>query len=295
MKLLVTGRDGQVASALREIVAANGDVEIVTAGRPEFDLTDPVSVEHAVRAAHPDIVISAAAYTAVDKAEDEPELALRVNASGAGSIARAAAAIGAAVIHLSTDYVFAGDRTEPYTETDPTGPRTVYGRTKLEGERLVAEANPRHVVLRTAWVYSPFGKNFVKTMLALAATRDEIAVVGDQWGNPTSAADIADGIMHVAVAIEAGRGQFGTLHLAGTGSTNWSGFADHVLRTSDSLGGPSARVRAITTAEYPTKARRPANSRLATNALADAYGWRAPVWQISAEAVVRRLISSPQK
>lgn len=292
MKLLVTGKDGQVAACLLQAAAKLDGVELVAAGRPELDLARPETITRAIAAARPDIVVSAAAYTAVDKAEDEPDLAHAVNSVGAGAVAAAAAAVGAAVIHLSTDYVFSGEATRPYTESDPTGPRSVYGRTKLEGEERVAAANPRHLILRTAWVYSPFGRNFVKTMLALAASREEIAVVGDQWGNPTSADDIAAGILHVAGRIADGTAPCGTFHLAGTGAATWSDFAAHVLQTSGRRGGPKARIRAIASADYPTKARRPANSRLSTDALAQAFGWRAPDWRESSDAVVRRLLAA---
>ncbi len=193
----------------------------------------------------PDLVVSAAAYTAVDQAEDEPDLAHSINAVGAGAVAQAAADIGAPVIHLSTDYVFSGDGEKPYTEDDPTGPHGVYGRTKLDGETAVAAANPRHLILRTAWVYSPFGKNFVKTMLRLAENRDNLSVVADQWGNPTSAIDIADGILRVANRLRAD-GQFdafGVYHLAGTGSTNWSTFARAIFEASRNLRGPFAEVK----------------------------------------------------
>lgn len=293
MKLLVTGKDGQVAACLVQAAAKLDGVEVVAVGRPELDLARPETVAPAIAAARPDIVASAAAYTAVDKAEDEPDLAHAVNAIGAGAVAAAAKAIGAPVIHLSTDYVFSGEGTRPYRETDPTGPRSVYGRTKLEGEERVAAANPRHVILRTAWVYSPFGRNFVKTMLALAASRDEIAVVGDQWGNPTSADDIAAGILHIAGRIADGNAPCGIFHLAGTGGATWSDFAAHVLQASARVGGPTARIRAIASADYPTKARRPANSRLSTDALAQAFGWRAPDWRDSSDAVVRRLVAAP--
>ena len=175
MRLLVTGTAGQVARSLLERGAGHRDVEVVALGRPDLDLERPASVRTAIEAARPDIVVSAAAYTAVDKAEDEPDLAYAVNAAGAGAVAAAAAGLGVPVIHLSTDYVFGGDADRPYGETDATAPMGGYGRTKLAGESAVAEANPRHLILRTAWVYSPFGRNFVKTMLRLAADRDEIA------------------------------------------------------------------------------------------------------------------------
>ncbi|TGT41339.1 dTDP-4-dehydrorhamnose reductase [Mesorhizobium sp. M8A.F.Ca.ET.165.01.1.1] len=293
MRLLVTGRDGQVAASLLEAGQARAGVEVVAIGRPELDLARPDTVIDAITAARPDIVVSAAAYTAVDQAEDEPDLAFAVNATGAGKVAEAAARLGVPIIHLSTDYVFDGSAPRAYVETDPTAPLGVYGASKLAGEQAVAAANPRHLILRTAWVYSPFGKNFVKTMLRLAADRDEISVVSDQCGNPTSALDIADAILHAATTLHRDKdvAAFGTYHLAGTGETNWSGFARHILDTSLKSGGPWARVRDITTMDYPTKARRPANSRLSSAKFADVFAWTAPDWRESAEEVVRRLVA----
>jgi dTDP-4-dehydrorhamnose reductase len=290
MRLLVTGREGQVARSLLERRREAG-VEVITLARPELDLAEPESVRRAIDAVEADVVVSAAAYTAVDQAEDEPALAHAVNAEGAGAVAAAAAARGLPVIHLSTDYVFSGAGDRPYAEADAPDPQGAYGRSKRAGERAVAAANPHHVILRTAWVYSPFGKNFVRTMLRLAAERDEIAVVSDQWGNPTSALDIADGIVHVArrLAADPAAAPFGLYHLAGTGATNWSGFAEAVMQASAAAGGPSARIRPIATADYPTKARRPLNSRLSTERLAAAYGWRAPEWRASLTDVVQRL------
>ncbi|TSD99634.1 dTDP-4-dehydrorhamnose reductase [Mesorhizobium intechi] len=292
MRLVVTGREGQVVSSLLEAGQLAG-VDVIAIGRPRLDLANPDTVIEAIAAAKPDIVVSAAAYTAVDQAEDEPDLAFRVNAVGAGKVAQAAARLGVPVIHLSTDYVFDGSASGDYVETDATAPASVYGASKLAGEQAVAAANPRNLILRTAWVYSPFGKNFVKTMLRLAADRDEIAVVADQWGNPTSALDIADAILHAAATLHRNKdfAAFGTYHLAGTGETNWSGFARHILDTSRVSGGPSARVRDITTADYPTKARRPANSRLSSAKFASAFGWSAPDWRLSTQAVVRRVLS----
>lgn len=294
MKVLVTGRQGQVARNLVERAAIDAEIELVTAGRPQFDLLQPETVRRTILAARPDIVVSAAAYTAVDQAEDEPERAFAVNAEGAGVVASAAAEVGAAVIHLSTDYVFSGNASGEYTETDPTGPQNAYGRSKLAGEQAVAAANPRYVILRTAWVYSPFGKNFVKTMLSLAIQRDHVRIVADQWGNPTAAADIADGILLIAKTITPDRqaGLYGTFHLAGEGSTNWAGFARQVFAESTRLGGPSVPVEEITTAGYPTKARRPRNSRLSCKKLLGVYGWRPPAWQDSCRAVVTRLVGA---
>lgn len=295
MRLVVTGRDGQVAASLLEAGQAAAGVEVIAIGRPQLDLARPDTVIEAIAAAKPDIVVSAAAYTAVDQAEDEPDLAFAVNAAGAGKVAQAASRLGVPVIHLSTDYVFDGTKDAAYVETDATAPRSVYGASKLAGEQAVASANPHHLILRTAWVYSPFGKNFVKTMLRLAADRDEIAVVADQWGNPTSALDIADAILHAAARLHEGAGTSGIYHLAGTGEANWSGFARHILDTSRVLGGPWARVRDIATMDYPTKARRPANSRLSSAKFAAAFGWNAPDWRQSTEAVVRRLLAGEPK
>jgi dTDP-4-dehydrorhamnose reductase len=292
MRIVVTGREGQVARSLAEQAAERPDVELVTVGRPDLDLAAPATIAPALTAAKPDLIVSAAAYTAVDQAEDEPDQAYAVNAEGAGKVAAAAARIGVPVIHLSTDYVFDGTGDGAYREDAPTGPQGVYGASKLAGEGIVAEAQPKHLILRTAWVYSPFGKNFVKTMLRLAADRDEIAVVSDQWGNPTSALDIADGILHAAMMLDRDRKftGWGVYHLTGTGATNWSGFARHILDTSARHGGHTARVRDIATADYPTKARRPGNSRLSTDKLSETFGWRAPDWRQSTDEVVRRLL-----
>jgi len=292
VRILVTGREGQVARSLAEHAAAEPDLEIVLAGRPQFDLLDPETVKSAILAAEPDVVVSAAAHTAVDKAEDEPELTFAINAAGAGTVAEAAAQAGAGVIHLSTDYVFSGKAEGEYSETDAPDPRSVYGRSKLEGERWVAAANPRHVILRTAWVYSPFGKNFVKTMLALAAQRDSVRVVADQWGNPTAAADIAEGVLRIArtIVLNTQAAPYGLFHLAGQGSTNWAGFARQIFAESAAHGGPSAEVEEIATADYPTKARRPQNSSLSSRKLHAAYGWCAPPWQESCRKVVARLV-----
>jgi len=292
MKIVVTGREGQVVKSLLEKASQRPDIQVIALGRPDLDLTKPETVLSTVEDLGPDLVVSAAAYTAVDLAEDEPEVALAVNATGAQAVAQAAKACGVPVIHISTDYVFAGDAREPYVETDVTLPRSAYGSSKLEGERLVAEANPKHIILRTAWVYSPFGKNFVKTMLKLAETQDAVSVVSDQWGNPTCALDIADAIIEVAAQLTAKPdfSAYGVYHLAGTGDTNWSGFARAIFSESAELGGPTATVADIATAAYPTKAVRPANSRLLTAKFRATFGWSAPPWQTSLRGVLKRLI-----
>ncbi len=292
MRIAVTGRDGQVAQSLKERGSGRADVEIVLVGRPDLDLAAPSSVAPALKAARPDLIVSAAAYTAVDRAEDETELAHAVNGAGAGAVAAAAQSLGIPVIHLSTDYVFDGAKDGDYVETDPTGPIGVYGASKLAGELAVAAAGPRHAILRTAWVYSPFGANFLRTMLRVAAGREELTVVADQYGNPTSALDIADAILHIAPQLVSGRDDvFGIFHLAGSGTTNWAGFARRIFEASRANGGPSARVKDIPTSDYPTKARRPANSRLSSAKFADTFGWTAPDWRDSTDLVVKRLLT----
>ncbi|WP_423607170.1 dTDP-4-dehydrorhamnose reductase [Sphingomonas sp. MS122] len=292
MKILVTGRDGQVAQSLAE---RHGGHELVFAGRPDLDLADPASIERTIAAVDPALVISAAAYTAVDKAEDEPELAMAVNGEGPGVLARAAAKLGVPVIHLSTDYVFDGALDRPWREDDPVAPLGVYGATKLAGEQAIAASGATYAILRTAWVYSPFGANFVRTMLRLAETRDALNVVEDQHGCPTSALDIADGIMAVIAAWQAdpAHGANGVYHLAGTGETHWAGFARAIFAESAQRGGPAAEVTGIPSSGYPTRAVRPANSRLDCTRLARTFGWRAPRWQESLGVVMDRLVPRP--
>lgn len=290
MRILVTGRDGQVAQSLAERGTRHG---LTFVGRPNFDLANPSSIERAIAAANPDLVVSAAAYTAVDKAEEDAETARAVNAEGPGVLARAAARIGARIIHLSTDYVFDGRLDRPYRDDDPVAPMGVYGATKLAGEEAVAASAARYAIVRTAWVYSPFGANFVKTMLRLAADREELAVVDDQRGCPTSAFDIADAILRIVEVWEtdAGRGSDAIYHVAGSGETDWAQFARTIFTLSAERGGPSARVKGIPTTSYPTPARRPANSRLDTGRFAQIFGYRAPEWRASLAPVVARLVS----
>lgn len=292
MRIAVTGRQGQVVSCLIEAACKWPGLEVIPLGRPDLDLTVPSTIEPAIAAARPHLVVSAAAYTSVDLAEDEPELAYSVNATGAGAAARAAGELGIPIIHLSTDYVFSGEKQGSYVEGDATGPLSVYGASKLAGEQAVIAANTQHLILRTAWVYSAYGKNFVKTMMRLAQDRQELSVVGDQWGSPTSAHDIADCVLHIAsrVTSDASFADWGVYHLAGHGEINWSGFARHILQTSKRQGGPFAHVNDIATADYPTRARRPANSRLRTEKLSAAFGWSSPHWQEAVDAVVASVI-----
>jgi len=292
LRIAVTGREGQVVRSLIERGSVSGH-EIITLSRPEFDLAgDPEAIVRAIQMANPDVIVSAAAYTAVDKAEDEPDLAFAVNAAGAAAVARAARDLGVPLVHLSTDYVFDGAKGAPYVEDDATEPTGIYGLSKLAGEHAVFAAHDNVAVLRTAWVYSPFGTNFVRTMLRLAGDRDEVGVVADQRGNPTSALDIADGI--VAVAANLVRltepGLRGIFHITGQGEASWAEFAQAIFDASAAADGPSARVRPITTEEFPTRARRPANSRLDCEKLDRIHGVRLPDWRGSTAAVVARLV-----
>lgn len=291
IRLLVTGRNGQVATALAERAAAAQGIAVIAVGRPELDLERPETVGPAILAAKPDIVVNAAAYTAVDKAETERDRAFAANRDGAGAAAAAAAKLGVPFIHLSTDYVYPGNKPEPYVESDATGPLGVYGQSKLEGEQAVRAAHPGAIILRTSWVYSPFGANFVKTMLRLAKDRDVLKIVDDQQGNPTSAIDIADAILKIAPSLVANPGAGGTFHFCGTGSTTWCGFARHIFACSSQLGGPAPKVEAITTAEFPTPAKRPANSRMDMQAFAARFGFTMRPWQDATAETVARLLA----
>ncbi|KAB2723441.1 dTDP-4-dehydrorhamnose reductase [Ochrobactrum sp. MH181795] len=292
MRVLVTGREGQIARSLRSKAAARSDMELITLGRPDIDLLQPDTVMNAITRINPDIVISAAAYTAVDKAEVESDIAYQVNTIGAGAVSRAAAACGAPIVHWSTDYVFDGASAYPYTEKDEKNPCNVYGKTKMEGESLVAEYNESHIILRTSSVYSPYGTNFVKTMLNIAQTREQISVVSDQWVNPSSAFDLADGALRVVDVIRsmADFSNFGVFHLVGAGDTNWSNFARQVFFESRKYGGPSAEITPISSNEYPTKAKRPSNSRLNTEKFTSVFKWTMPHWESSLQSVVKDIL-----
>lgn len=295
MRILVTGTEGQVARAMAERAAGSQEVSVSLHGRPDFDLTDREGVLATIRRAECDVVVNAAAYTAVDQAERESELAHAINEAGARAVAEAARHKGIPVVQISTDYVFDGTSDRPYIETDPVQPLGVYGRSKLAGEQAVAVANPNHAVLRTAWVYSPFGKNFVKTMLRVGEDREELTVVGDQHGAPTNALDIADGVIDVCRKLIARPDDptlRGIFHMTGTGYTTWAEFATSIFAASSKRGGPTARVRPITTAEYPTPARRPANSKLDCTKLQTCYGIRLPAWPSSLERCVERLLQT---
>lgn len=290
MRIAVTGTAGQVVTSLIERGAAAGH-EVIAIGRPDLDLVDPASVTRALEAAAPDAIVSAAAYTAVDKAESESAVAHAVNGAGAGAVAQAAKALGVPLIHISTDYVFDGTLDRPYVESDPTGPTGVYGASKLAGERAVLDTYDNSAVLRVAWVYSPFGGNFVKTMLRLAGDRDELSVVADQVGNPTSALAIADGVLQVATNMVTNGSQElgGIFHMTAPGEASWADFAEAIFAASAARGGPSASVHRIGTVDYPTPATRPANSRLDCTRIAQVHGVALPPWQASLDDVMDRL------
>ncbi|WP_336975237.1 dTDP-4-dehydrorhamnose reductase [Sphingobium aromaticiconvertens] len=291
MRIAVTGQAGQVVTSLVERGAAAGH-EVIAIGRPQLDLADTASVMRALEAAAPDAIVSAAAYTAVDKAESESDLAHAVNGAGAGAVAQAARALNVPLIHISTDYVFDGTLDRPYTESDPTGPTGVYGASKLAGEQAVLAAHgDNSAIVRVAWVYSPFGANFVKTMLRLAGDRDEVSVVADQVGNPTSALEIADGILRISTNLvsDGNPALRGIFHMTAQGEASWADFAEAIFAASAARGGPSASVRRIGTADYPTPATRPANSRLDCGLIAQVHGIVLPNWRKSLETVIARL------
>jgi dTDP-4-dehydrorhamnose reductase len=277
VNVVIIGRNGQVARALARL-AGGQDHAVSTIGRPEFDLEHPENLPSLLAPLRPDVVINAAAYTAVDRAEAEAERAFAVNAAGAGAVSRAAAEAGAAIVHLSTDYVFSGEKAEPYVEDDPTAPRSVYGASKLEGERLVLAANPRAIVVRTSWVYDASGANFVRTMLRLARSRSSLSVVHDQLGQPTYAVDLAAALLVLAAAAQRAPAP-NVVHCAGTGETSWATFATTIFEQSRTRGGPAAEVVPIGSKDYPTAAARPKNSRLNCSRLYDQYGVRIRPWQ----------------
>ncbi len=291
-RLLLLGAGGQVG---REIAgrAAEAGHELVALDHAGLDITDAAALTRALATARPDVVINAAAYTAVDRAESEPERAHLINAVAPGLIAQACAEAGTALIHLSTDYVFDGTKPGAYVESDPVAPLGVYGASKEEGERAVRAALERHLIVRTSWVYGTHGANFLKTMLRLAGERDRLTIVADQRGCPTATADIAEGLLAAAPQLAAGALTPGTYHLAGTGATSWFDFAVAILARAGTHTDRQPEIVPIGTADYPTPARRPANSELSSEAFARASGYRAAPWQDRVVEVVDTLLASP--
>lgn len=282
MKILLTGANGQVGYCLQQQLSESG-WDFVALTRDELDITDLDAVNNAVARIQPDIIINAAAYTAVDKAEQEQELTYAINRDGPSNLARAAKSINAAIVHISTDYVFAGDATGTYSEEDVTAPQGVYGQSKLEGEDAVIAANDKHIILRTAWVFGEHGNNFVKTMIRLGRSRDNLGIVADQEGGPTYAGDIASTILAIAKHYADGKPTpWGIYHYSGSPHISWFGFAQHIFAEVKQAGiyaKPIPQLNAITTADYPTPAKRPANSKLDCSKLEQAFGLTPSDWQ----------------
>lgn len=290
MKILVTGTSGQVGYELARSLQGLG--EVVAVDRAQMDLADLDQVRDVIRAVKPALIVNPAAYTAVDKAESEPDLALRINGEAPGVMAEEAARLGAGMVHYSTDYVFDGSKVGPYVESDPTCPINVYGASKLAGEQAIAAAGVPHLILRTSWVYGMRGKNFLLTVLRLAAERDELRIVGDQFGSPTWSRTIADTTAQLLARLDAGTAEAGAgpgklltamagrhggiYHLTSNGSTSWHGFTEQIISHATVAHKP--RVTAISTADYPVPARRPHNSVMADARLA-ALGIHLPDWQ----------------
>jgi dTDP-4-dehydrorhamnose reductase len=286
--ILVTGGTGQVATELDARAA------VARVGRPEFDFDRPDTIAATFDRVRPSLVINAAAWTGVDTAEKEPEAAYRANRDGPAALARLCARDGVPLIHISTDYVFDGDKPEPYVETDRTNPTGVYGASKLAGEEAVLASGARAAIFRTAWVYNATGKNFVRTMLNAALKMDTLKVVADQHGNPTHAGDLADVLLVAAAKMRAGWNDAfgGIFHAAGTGGTTWHAFAEAIFDEAARHGRKRPTVNAITTAEWPTPTKRPANSQLDCGKLARVFGVSLPAWQPSLVRTVETIVTA---
>lgn len=294
MNILLTGKDGQVGFELQRSLAPLG--EVVAVDQADCDLSVTQAIRRLVAAVRPDVIVNPAAYTAVDKAETERERAAAVNAVAPGVLGDEAAKLGAFVVHYSTDYVFDGTKQGAYLESDTTRPQSVYGRTKRDGEIALANAHRQQLILRTSWVVGAHGGNFARTMLRLAAERDTLGVVSDQWGAPTSAALLADITAHLIRLQQANSASFpyGTYHCAAGGETNWCEYARFVIGEAIKAGKPLKvrpdRVVPIATADYPTAARRPANSRLDTRKFRDTFGLELPHWQRGVDHILQQII-----
>ena len=299
MKILLFGKNGQVGWELQRSLAPLGElIALDHDGAPGLsgDFAHPESLAATVRAVAPDLIVNAAAHTAVDKAESEPDFARALNALAPGVLAREAAALGALLVHYSTDYVFDGSGSAPWVEDAPTGPLSVYGATKREGEELIRQSGCRHLIFRTSWVYAARGGNFAKTMLKLAAERDKLTIIDDQHGAPTGAELLADVTAHAARMTLANPDLAGTYHLAAGGETTWHGYARHVIEFARAKGQPIKvapdAIRPVPTSAFPTPARRPANSRLDTRKLQQAFGLVLPAWQSGVERMLNEIVSN---
>jgi len=295
MKILLTGKQGQVGFELQRALAPLGDVYAVDYA--ECDLADAAAIRALVRSCNPDLIVNPAAYTAVDKAESEPELAHAINAVAPGVLGEEAAKRGAWVVHYSTDYVFDGGKPGAYTEDDATNPQSAYGRTKREGEIALQRSGARHLIFRTSWVVGAHGGNFAKTILHLAGDRDRLNVVADQYGAPTSAALLADVTAQLVRQKQHERGDpfpFGLYHLVAGGETTWYDYARLVVSEALAAGKPLKlfpdAIQAITSSEYPTPAKRPANSRLDTHKLRSTFGLELPDWQCGVRHILQQIL-----
>ncbi|MEM7668816.1 MAG: dTDP-4-dehydrorhamnose reductase [Pseudomonadota bacterium] len=286
MKILMFGKTGQVATELLRRVS--GDVSLTALDRSAADLSRPGDCAARIRGSDADLIVNAAAYTAVDKAEEEPDLAMTVNGDAPGAMADEAAAKGIPFLHISTDYVFDGSGERPWTETDTTAPLGSYGRSKRAGEERVMASGADHVILRTAWVHAAHGGNFVRTMLRVGATRDRLTVVDDQYGGPTAAGDIADALLAIASAFGRGEGRSGIYHFSGAPPVSWCGFAQAIFAEA----GLSTVAAPIPSSDWPTPAPRPANSRLDCARIAADYGITQPDWRVSLKAILKEIEGS---
>lgn len=294
MRLLLTGCNGQVGFELQRSLSPLG--EVIAVDHADYNLADPHAIRALVRTARPDVIVNPAAYTAVDKAESERDLAHAVNAVAPGILGEESAKLGGYVFHFSTDYVFDGAKQGAYLEEDATNPQSVYGHTKYDGELALAQANPHHLILRTSWVVGAHGSNFAKTMLKLAAERDSLSVVADQMGAPTSAALLADLTAHLVRQLLGNPAAFpfGTYHCVAAGETNWCNYARYVIGAAIQAGramkATPGSIRPITTADYPTPAKRPANSRLDTTNFRDTFGLELPHWQRGLDQILQTIL-----
>jgi dTDP-4-dehydrorhamnose reductase len=288
--ILAFGAGGQLGRELTEC-AARRDMPIRMVGRAEADIADAGAIARAVAAASPSIVVNAAGYTNVDRAESEPTAAFRANALGPGVIASSCAAAGIPLLHISTDYVFDGTKPTAYVEDDSVAPLGVYGRSKAEGEAAVRRVLEHHVILRTSWVYGIYGANFLKTVLRLARERDELRIVSDQRGCPTGTVDIAEAILTIAPLLVRREPIWGTYHFAGQGATTWHGFASEIVDAQAVIANRHPAVVPISTAEYPTAARRPVNSELDSSHFTSTFGIEAKDWRERTRQVTAALLS----
>jgi dTDP-4-dehydrorhamnose reductase len=290
MKIVVIGLNGQLGWELNR-QGRQRDFDVVAVDLPDFDITDHTAVDNLVRQAHADVIINAAAYTAVDRAESEPQPAFAINRDGPAYLAATCASNDIALIHVSTDYVFDGMKKEPYLENDPVSPLGVYGRSKADGEQEIKTILPAHIIIRTTWLYGVHGNNFVKTMLRLGREQEVVRVVCDQFGCPTSATDLADAILLIAERISADREiKWGTYHYCGDGATSWHGFAETIFNLAQRHTTLTVRkVAPITTAEFPTPAKRPANSVLNCDLIKDHFGIHTRPWKESLGETLKQL------